>query len=90
MRNLMRRALIAGAGALVLVSVGGPAELPGYAHADNPQCVADTTNPCPGDGPGALASQPRPETTVPETRTVCKPAGRFGAFCYRQELRSDG
>ncbi|KAA8963545.1 hypothetical protein [Mycobacterium sp.] len=91
MRTLLRQAVIAGVGALVLVGAGGLAELPGQARAEAAPCLVDAANPCPAPGDDdSLASQPGLRTTVPGTRTVCQPAGRFGALCHRQELRQEG
>lgn len=57
------------------------------AHADNPQCPATPTDPCPppGNGPAASWSQAHQQPpSQPHVRTICQPAGRFGQFCYQQ------
>lgn len=85
--KLVRRAVVAGAGALVIAGGVGGAGLLGQVHADDPQCVAGSADPCvpvldgsvnPLDQPGLQATNP------PRQQVVCQPAGKSGAFCYRR------
>jgi hypothetical protein len=80
MRNLARRAVIAGAGMLAIISGVGGADLLGQAHADNPPCVANATDTCP-----RLVDAPRPDAPPPShIRVTCQPAGMFGQHCRQQ------
>lgn len=65
----------------VIASDVGGAKLLGQAHADDPPCVTDSTNPCPPQR-GELAISPSPR----RTQTICSPAGMAGQHCYRQLL----
>jgi hypothetical protein len=80
MRRLAKRALIAGTSALAIMSAVGGAELLGQAHADDPPCVANVTDPC--------AQQNRPQVDPPHRnhiRVFCQPGGaKWGAFCRQQ------
>lgn len=53
--------------------------LVGQAHAGDPPCGTDSTNPCPQVA-GDVAQAPSP----PPMQTVCVPAGRAGQHCYRR------
>jgi hypothetical protein len=81
-----QRAAIAAAGALVITSAVGAADLLGQAHADNPQCVTNPTVQCPPPAPESanVPNQPGQQSTnQPRTHVVCQPAGMFGQHCYR-------
>ena len=45
MRKLARRAVIAAASVLTIMSVAGGGDLLGQAHADDPHCAAHATDP---------------------------------------------
>jgi hypothetical protein len=81
MRKLARRAAIAGAGLLAIISCVGGADLIGPAHADNPECVANATVTCP-----RLVDAPRPDAPRPPRVWLhCQPAGPHGgAQCVQQ------
>ncbi|BBZ14199.1 hypothetical protein MBRA_43940 [Mycobacterium branderi] len=88
-RRLAQRAVVTAAGVLVMLSGAGVTGLPGQARADNPQCVADQTDPCPApvEGSADTASQSRMQpTSRPHIRRLCQPA-RIGAFCYQIRVR---
>lgn len=77
MRNVVLRAVIAGAGALAIMSGVGGTDLVGQAHADDPVCVADAVDSCP-----RLADTPKPYATPrSHIRVSCQPAGIFGQHC---------
>ncbi|SRX95932.1 hypothetical protein MSP7336_04205 [Mycobacterium shimoidei] len=84
-RAIARRAAIACAGALVLASGVGGADLLGQARADDdPQCVVTATDPC-----APAASQPEQPSLQAKHpprvhRLVCVPAAKTGAFCFRR------
>jgi hypothetical protein len=80
MRKLAQRAVIAGVSVLTIMSAIGGADLLGQAHAD-PQCVAGGADPC-----SPQAADPPPQADPPPRpryQTVCQPAAKTGAFCYR-------
>jgi hypothetical protein len=84
--KLALRAMIAGVSALVVASGVGGAGLLGQAQANNPQCVASPTDPCPppADGSANPPSQARlQDPNPPRMHVYCQPAGKVGAFCYR-------
>lgn len=87
-RNTARRAVLAGAGALVIASVVGGADLLEQARADDPQCVATSAEPCAPvlDGSANQPEQPSLQATYPPRthRLVCVPAAKTGAFCFRR------
>lgn len=87
-RKLAQRVLIASAGVLVILSAAGGSDLLGQAHADSPQCVADSADPCPPsqDGSADSLAPPRLQTTSEpqgqhHRQVVCQPTGKFGTFC---------
>lgn len=55
--------------------------LVGQAHAGDPPCITDSTNPCPQVA-GDVTASPSP----PRTQRVCQPAGMFGQHCYYRLL----
>jgi hypothetical protein len=78
MRKLAQRAVIAAASVLTIMSVAGGADLLGQAHADDPHCAANATDPC----------QPQadpPQADPPQLRTVCTGGGpkTGGAHCWQ-------
>ncbi|BCQ09510.1 hypothetical protein JMUB5695_02954 [Mycobacterium heckeshornense] len=80
-----KHAVIVGAGALVLAGAVGGTGLVAQAHANTPQCVADTTDPCPPVGGSANPQNQLRQQSAdqPREHVVCQPAGKVGAFCYR-------
>jgi hypothetical protein len=86
--KLAQRELIADGSASVTAGAVGDVDLPGQADADNPPCVADTTNACPPpvDDSAASPSRPQPQITgPPRTQIICQPA-TIGAFCYPRKV----
>lgn len=86
-RKLVRRAVAASAGALVIAGALGGAGLLGQVHADNPQCVAGSADPCSPVLDGSVNPLDHPNlqpTNPPRQQVVCQPAGKVGAFCYRR------
>jgi hypothetical protein len=84
MRKLMQRALIAGASVLAIMSAVDGANLLGQAHANEPQCIANATGPCP---PQADPPQPDPpRADPPQLRTVCTGGGpkTGGGHCFQE------
>jgi hypothetical protein len=83
MRKLAHRAVIAGASVLTIMSAIGGADLLGQAHAD-PLCVTNGTEPCqPQADPPRAGPPPADPPPGPRFQTVCQPAAKTGAFCYR-------
>jgi hypothetical protein len=81
MRKSAKRAMVAAAGVLAILSSVGGTGLAGQARADTPPCVADATDPCPlqADAPNA---DPPP---APHVRVFCHSAGpKWGAHCYQR------
>jgi hypothetical protein len=81
MRKLARQAVIAGASALAIMSAVGGADLLGQAHADDPHCVANGTDPCPQADP---PQGDPPRADPPQLRTVCMGGGpkTGGEHCW--------
>ncbi|ODR14301.1 hypothetical protein AWC26_10770 [Mycobacterium shimoidei] len=84
--KLAQRTAIAGAGALLIASAIDGADLMGQARADNPQCAATSTDPCPPVPDRSITVRdagPQPADR-PHGHLICQPAGKSGAFCYRR------
>jgi hypothetical protein len=81
MRKLARRAVIAAASVLTVMSTVGGANLLEQARADDPQCVANAANPCPQADP---PQGDPPRADPPQLRTVCMGGGpkTGGAHCW--------
>lgn len=80
LRSLTRRALIAGAGTLAIISGVGVAGSVGLAHADDPPCVASATDSCP-DHANLVNTNPPPKR---HTQVFCQPAGMAGQHCFQR------
>jgi hypothetical protein len=85
MRKLAQRAVIAGASVLAIMSAVGGADLLGQAHANEPQCVANATDPCrPQADPLQADPPPADPPHPPRIQVYCQPVGpKSGVFCYR-------
>jgi len=81
MVRLAQRAVLAAAGMLAIISGVGGADLLGQAHADEPDCVANMTDPC-------LQHEDLPNPDPPprsHIRVTCQPGGsKWGAFCVQR------
>jgi hypothetical protein len=85
MRRLTRRALIASAGAVLLLSGVDGADVMGQAHAD-PLCAANMRDPCQQQVDQQQAEVPHP-APPPRHRiwVSCAPAA-LGAHCMQRSL----
>jgi hypothetical protein len=80
-RKTAQRAVIAGAGVLAIISGVGGTDLVAQAHADNPECVAGTTELC---SQSADLPQPDPPRRS-HVQVYCQPAGAmWGAHCVHR------
>lgn len=85
MRKLTRCVLIAGTGVVVILSGVDGADVMGQAHADEPQCIANATAPCPQQVDKQQADLPKAGPLRPRTRVFCQPAGPMaGTHCFQR------
>ncbi len=84
MRRVTRRALIAGAGVLVMLSGVDGADVMGQAHADEPFCTPNAAEPCQRQVDQQQAEVPSP-APPPRHRiwVSCAPAA-LGAHCMQR------